>query len=267
MSLLVTMPGRFGDILWSLPTVRALSVRASEPVDLAIAGEFASILPLLNLQPYIRRAFALDQWSLTPPEEWRAPIGDLKGTDWDEQRDLGYRGWPSTPLPYFIGEQMGVSREELQLDVPWITVNDPAPPTEIAVGFTEAWFELKLGVVLSALERQPHPYLILTPVGSRWMTEARYVSRISSSWVEMAGIIRNSDLFFGDCSALHVLAVALGKPVLLCEPMEARWNPIFYPFGMDGRVQVVLGNDGRPTFDARAVQQAIEEKLREGAVR
>ena len=276
MSLLVTMPGRFGDILWSLPTVRTLSARAGAPVDLAIAGEFASILPLLNLQPYIRRAFALDAWSLTPPEEWRAPIGELKGTDWDEQRDLGYRGWPDEPLPYYIGTQMGVEREELDLGRPWVQVPKPdwRWSLDIAFGFSECWFELKYGLIelllaeddsesgdgfRGSLTKQGRRSLGLFP-SSRWTSEAGY--RAAKGWVESAQYIQHGRIFFGDCSALHVLAVACGRPVLIMEPMIARHNSIFYPFGMDGpQVTVVKGHDGLPTFDARAVQAAIEQKL------
>ncbi len=47
---LCTFPGRYGDIIWALPTVRGIS-EVEGPVDLLIAGEFASIVPLLEQQP------------------------------------------------------------------------------------------------------------------------------------------------------------------------------------------------------------------------
>ena len=72
----------------------------------------------------------------------------------------------------------------------------------------------------------------------------------------------NAQIVLGCCSALHVLAVALGKRCVSMEPAEARWNPIFYPLGTTGRVKLVMGSDNRPTFDARAVRQAVEEALR-----
>jgi hypothetical protein len=69
-------------------------------------------------------------------------------------------------------------------------------------------------------------------------------------------------VFLGDCSAWHVLAMAMGIPVVLVEPLEARWNPIFYPLGMDGpQVTMVRGNDGNPTFDARHVADALTRAL------
>ena len=239
--MICTFPGRYGDILWSLPTVRALSEKLGEPVTFYIGGEFKGLIPLLLQQPYIRAVEALPNWGLTPPEEWIAPL--VLSSDVEELVHLGYRGWPHLPLPYFIAEQAGV---EIQLDRPWITVAGSAPSCTIAVGFTEAWFELKFGLLSTFNPDHGDPtMLLLTIPGSRWMTEARYTIRLAC-----------------DCSALHVLACAMGKKVILMEPMEGRWNPIFYPYGMDGpQVTVVKGNDGRPTFDSRHCADTLRKAL------
>jgi hypothetical protein len=51
----------------------------------------------------------------------------------------------------------------------------------------------------------------------------------------------------------------LGKQVVMVEPNEARWNPIFYPYDKTGgRVELVVGNDARPTFDARHVADTLK---------
>lgn len=243
--------------------MRAISESRGEPVDMAIAGEFASLLPLLNQQPYIRRAFAIDHWGLTPPQEWRAPIGELKGTDWDEQIDLGYRGWPDQALPYAIAAQAGVT---IDLERPWIT-SYPITPVEdttiqyLPTGFTEAWFELKFGLLALLRERAIRLcYITMAAAGSRWTTSGARFSPVS--WQIAACLLQKYGVFFGDCSALHVLACAVGARVLIMEPMEARWNPIFYPYGMDGpRVTVVKGTDGRPTFDVHHCAEAIQALL------
>lgn len=277
MSLLLTFPGRFGDLLWALPTVRAIAEQRGLPVDLAIAGEFASIAPLLRLQPYIKEVYPLDHWSLTPPDEWRAPV-ELKGTDWDEVIDLGYRGWPDCPLPYFVAKQAKV---EIDLSRPWITVPtlDWKWKLHVAFGFSECWFELKHGLIELLFGEQyknedgdpfnEGGYFVQQDpqfrsrgvfTNSRWTTEAGYGA--TADWIDSAQRIQFGQVFFGDCSALHVLAVAMGKPVVICEPMDARWNEIFYPLGMDGpQVTVVKGHDGLPTFDARACAAAIEKAL------
>lgn len=277
MNVLATFPGRYGDLIWALPTVRALSRRLDQPVDLQIAGEFASIVPLLGAQLYLGRIYADPAWSLTPPDEWHAPVPTWVDTPYDYIFHLGYRGWPQRALPFETLDNLHVSwpvgwarieDRDLDLQTPWITVLGPGAPCEVAVGFTEAWFELKYGLML-CLERRfddRYPRLVLTPPGSRWQTEPLpgTLSVLAGSWLDQARAIRNADRFLGDCSALHVLSVALGTPAIICEPMEARWNPIFYPLGMDGpQVRVVKGNDDKPTFDARHVGDTLEQRLQQ----
>lgn len=218
-----------------------------------------------------------------PPHANQAP--PLEG--YDLTLHLGYRGWPQRPLPFETLDCLNeacskiawkpprdtywglrwqrIGDEELHLDEPWITLPSlpPEPPlVSLAVGFTEAWFELKLGL-LTCLHPSLWPrYLQLTPPGSRWTIEAGLMPVLAADWVAHACVIREADIFFGDCSALHVLACAVGTPVLLMEPMEGRWNDIFYPFGKTGpQVTLIAGGDGRPTFDARHCRDAIETAL------
>lgn len=270
MNVLCTFPGRAGDLLWALPTVRSVSERVGQPVDLLIAGEFAGMIPLLREQPYLGTIVALEGWSLS--QDWQPP---MITTDWDQVFHLGYRRWPENALPIEIYLNLADPTicDPPDLTRPWITL-PPLPnawgKSCIPVGFTEAWFELKYGL-LKLLEMdleytpereakgQPTTALMQMAVhGGRW----HKAGWSSYTWLEAAEFIAASDLFFGDCSALHVLAVASGKRVILMEPMEARWNPIFYPLGMDGpQVRVVKGNDGRPTFDARHCADVLREEL------
>lgn len=267
MTILCTFPGRAGDILWALPTVRAVSEAIHEPVDLMIAGEFAGLVPLLTQQPYLNKVWADQYWSLSQPEH---PAVD----GYDYIFHLGYQGWPLQPLPFVVEDQLRLvwphaldPGPKIDLHRPWIKVGGSGIPTEIVCGFTEAWFELKLGLAV-ALERLLHepPILYLTIPNSRWTTEVfpGLLGVQACDWVEAARAIRNSNLFFGDCSALHVLACAMGRRVVLMEPMIARHNPIFYPFGKaSDRVTLVIGNDGEPTFDARHCKDALERALAE----
>lgn len=275
MKILCTFPGRAGDLLWALPTVRAISEQFGGPVDLLIAGEFASMVPLLQMQPYLDRIEADSNWSMS--HGWQPPGREDVISPYDRIFHLGYRRWPALPLPEETYRQFvlqwyaegGTPETVTMVDLarPWITVDGPGIPLDLAVGFTEAWFELKLGLLLS-VEQQlvGGPTLIqLTPPHSRWTSPEvppGTVAVFPCGWRDAARAIRNSDLFFGDCSALHVLALALGKRCVICEPMEARWNEIFYPLGKIDRVHLVLGNDGRPTFDARACAAAIRGPLR-----
>lgn len=284
--ILCTFPGRHGDLLWALPTVRAISESYGHPVDLQIAGEFGTILPLLAPQPYLGAIFADPRWGLTPPNEWQAPPAwpprREGGTaehfseppdplvTYDRVYQLGYRRWPELPLPVEIDQTVRADRELPPLDLarPWITapLEGPlhyhlAPRTRrIAVGFSECHFELKYGL-LGLLGQHDSRWEVQTVMGptGRWGDEA---GEGMCNWEEAAHAISQAEVFVGDCSALHVLAVALGVPVVLVEPMEARWNPIFYPCGKVGpQVTLVTGLDGLPTFDSRHLCEAVQARL------
>jgi hypothetical protein len=272
VSILCTFPGRHGDMLWAMPTARAISEALGAPVDLQIAGEFGTLAPVLRSAPYLGQIFSDARWALTPPEEWRPPV--LVGIDkqdapsvgnYDRIVHLGYRGWPSCPLPQFVytttqQEYPDLPMAPLDLQRPWLSA-EPFEAARWVEGWTECHFELKVG--LSELLWQHFMPLdkgvpVNISTGGRWRQE-RALS--GCSWVTAARWIVSAPVFLGDCSALHVLAVAMGIPVILMEPMEARWNDIFYPLGKTDRVRLVTGNDGLPTFDARHVADALTEAL------
>jgi hypothetical protein len=261
MRILCTFPGRHGDLLWALPTMRAISEAIGAPVDLQIAGEFAGMLDLLRLQPYLGQVCANPHWGM---DTWEAPrpVGTPEGT-YDGVVHLGYRRWPELPLPLEIARLAApLIPNGIDLSRAWITaVPWTQIPHRIVIGWSDCWFELKVGL-LALLQRRLVNYtsaFMLAAPGSRWTSEQPYVA---VDWVEAARRIAAADVFLGDCSALHVLALALGIPVVLVEPMEARWNPIFYPYGTDGyAVQLVRGLDGKPTFDARHVGETLQAVL------
>ena len=268
MKILVSFPGRAGDIIWMLPTARAIAEAYDTPVDLQIAGEFAGLRPLLAQQPYLGQVSADPRWGM---DGAAAPAhGPFDLVPPDHVFHLDYRGWPEWPLPlcpYTVAQSAcaadGVQLGPLDLLRPWITVDGPGIPCAVAVGFTEAWFELKLGLLAQVDWELETSLIQLTPLGSRWTHIPPALASVEAcDWLDAARAIRNSDLFFGDCSALHVLAVALGKRCILMEPMEARHNEIFYPLGKTGpQVTLVTGNDGLPTFDARHCIDALRKAL------
>lgn len=258
MKILCTFPGRNGDLLWALPTIRAISEHFGVKVDLQIGGEFTGIVPLLQRQPYLNHVWADSRWSLTPPEEWKAPL--MGG--YDMVFHCGYRGWPDVPLPEMVLRWV-LSDYQLDLHVdydrPWIT--EVEPYTEqggyhyaLVSGWSDEWFELKYGI-LRLLARTD--FCVVVPKGSRWERESVGMPVYGCDWIRAAEWIAQADRFLGCCSALHVLACAMGKPVIVLEPSQARHNPIFYPFGMDGRIKVVKGNDGQPTHDVRHLKELL----------
>jgi hypothetical protein len=269
------MPGRHGDILWSLPSVRAISESLGEPVDLALSARYGALQALLERQPYIHEVIVVAGWDVqetapmtprTPPADWLRVC--TRPDEWVVH--LGYEGWPDPNLPLDIWHRAlaqlhanAVPADAIRsadLSRPWITPPYPIMPTDLTIGFTDEHFELKTGLAQLLINRYTldgAQQVVNVSHSPRWNTEGKW-SVVNADWETAAAWIAQSRCFVGCCSALQVLAIACGTPAVVVEPAAARLQAVFWPLGFDGdRVQVVRGNDGLPTVDARHTAEAI----------
>lgn len=267
---LVTMPGRHGDILWSLPTARAIAEAYDTPVDVIISGKYGSLQALIEAQPYVDTCAVDASWAVqeTAPMSPRTP--PVWPTGYDRVFHLGYAGWPEEALPYECCRIANITRATnreslLTIDLarPWIGSVAPSDPDRgaIGVGWSDEWFELKYGLtqlIQRAVYTTSSGGFLLCAPGSRWEREASYKP---TSWPENFRSLTMASTFVGCCSALHVLACAVGVPrVLILEPNSQRHHPVFYPYGQNGpRTVLIRGGDGQPTFDARHLVDAITQ--------
>lgn len=287
MKILATFPGKYGDSIWAMPTIRALA-EVHGPVDLLMAPAYSGICDLYRQQPYIGRAEAWPSWQvqnsapMTPWSPFEETLHhealDLDPTAYDAVLHLGYREWPTAPLPFYVyglvrDHYPTISMAPMDLSKPWITIKDYVlkfPPT-VTIGFSDEWFELKFGIANLLSDFNPS---VITAKNSRWDTEGSdkghdLVHIETAGWMKSAEFFEASEVCLACCSALHVLALAVGTPVVAVEPNRDRWNDIFWPFGMDGpQVWCVKGGDGLPTFDARHTKDTllrVLDRLRTGA--
>lgn len=265
--ILCTFPGRTGDLLWALPSVRAISETYGQPVDLVVSQKYGpGLKPLLQDQPYLRDVVVDTAWQVqeTAPITPRAPQVDA-GT-YDRVFHLGYETWPTPDLPTDIYDRATRQSDRrlgpLDLARPWITPPAYAKDldaTDLAVGFTDEHFELKYGLYTLLFRRlmDAHPIINLSgaEMSPRWRQEAESYApdlRTAAAWLS------RSRCFVGCCSALHVLAVALGVPAVVVEPNPHRHQAVFWPLGTTGpQVYLVLGGDGGWTWDARHTAETI----------
>lgn len=269
--IVCTFPGKHGDLLWALPTVRAISESYHEKVLLVLSPYVKSLAPLLRQQDYIFNVIVDPDWQVfdTAPMSPRVPIltsHTLPPGGRHQVYHLGYEGWPGPDLARDIWKRalaQDQRRRELpvlDLERPWITppaFSHQLPRPKICVGFTDEWFELKYGLYQLLRQRLPPGLATVVNLSTspRWSTEAL---QPPMDWDTAAGWLARAQTFVGCCSALHVLACAVGTPaVIVVEPNEARWQDVFYPYGKTGRVRLLLGGDGRPTFDARHLIDTI----------
>lgn len=283
MRILATFPGKVGDILWALSTVRALSEAYDTPVDLQLSAAYGSgLAPLLIRQPYVGAVHLDEQWAVqdTAPMTPRIPPACA---DYGEVYHLGYEGWPHPTLAEDIYRRVGL-RGVLDLDRPWITTTSTPRllngTRRVWVAWSEEWFELKVGILTLIAARFPEvEFWWLRPVGGRY-SEAHHfhqvqaeedeapsfvhglgsnVTMLTAGWVETALAAQACEVYLGCLSSQWVLANALGKDVIAVEPNPNRHHPVFWR--ESPRNHLVLGNDGKPTHDARHVGDALQTWL------
>lgn len=218
---LVTFPGKFGDILWSLVNAKEIA-RVNGPVDFGIMPQYRSLLPLLQAQSYIAKAFCVENWvcygSPFGDQPWNSPLGT--GNGYDMVWDLGYRGHPQRFLPLYSADLNGVGLPASP--VPFIeapTIESLPYDYYFTYGFNpeyaedkKAFLESTIGGLEYSLARNGH---------------LDYVDVTNVPWCMAASLIFYSQGFLGDRSSLHVLAHGLGRRVCLYEPNPTRNMGIF----------------------------------------
>jgi ADP-heptose:LPS heptosyltransferase len=258
--LLCTAPGKHGDILWSLPTVRAVGETFRTSVDLLVSERYGTHRDLLALQPYIRHVHVSSRWreadgrSAWEPFESALHHEPLETPEHDRVIHLGYRSRPDKPLPEFIYAQAAsavrdVSLAPLRLDIPWIEVRSSSRPPSpvITVGWSDDRREYQAALVRRLQQAFPSvTFVSLAP---------------DADWIEAARQIESSDLFLGSCSALHVVACALGRPAVIVEPDGRRWDPVLYPFGTNGPRTYAVRTSGAVADDVSPMARVLDQVL------
>lgn len=252
---LCTFSGKYGDILWSLPTAKFLAEKVvGERVDFAMMPYYKSLLPLLVEQSYIDRAFVIEDWLRThsnhgdqpwQPPKWVEELGCLvmepkmrtsgvtqKYLPYDRCWHLTYRGHPGItapemPLVDFIAYQQGVSFNGWA-PVPFLDVGDTVEEEAWKIHFSsgpmrEVIAEKRL--VTYAFNEQYAElkrafYERLWAEASKEGFEFFNVSEVG--WKEATWLIKKSLVYVGCRSACWVLANGLGKTAITYEPHPSR---------------------------------------------
>jgi hypothetical protein len=271
--ILCTMPGKFGDILWALPTVKAIAQHVEEKVDFVTSPAYQTLVPLIHEQFYIGTALWHPGWDVqdTAPMTPAEPPG-FDASQYDHVFHLGHTAWPHLPLArmhhYTLVQQwpdaLGPT-PPLTLEEPWIEpVLEPTPESlhpDVLACWSEEWAELKMGVTM-AVDFALHPtrtVALLRPPGTRYYEWPAGSSFDDFDWIATATALSTARVVLCCLSAQWVLANAMGKRCVVMEPAEARHNPIFWR--EHARNTLVTGIDGQPTFDARHVLDAVKEAL------
>lgn len=216
----VTFSGKYGDILWALPTARELAKQYG-PVDFAVMPAFQTICSLLMLQPYIANAFGLPGWEFANDSCGAQPREHPPMPGYERVIDLTYPSWPDAPLIQFTARIGGVALPDQVL--PFLTSLEPCckPPIDIAFAFK---FSQKEQIFL-----EPLVEALSDRLGRPISTESCLLP-----WLDTATVISSAKLFVGDRSCNQVIAHGLGKPTLIYETDIGRHAYIFScPYGRE----------------------------------
>lgn len=219
IKVLCTFSGPYGDILWSLPTVRAISQMLGQKVDFATMPEYRSLMDLFKYQPYIGTGFYIPDWrcegSPHGNQPWNPPAAIP--SKYDRCFHLTYRAHPGIggkrlALIDFIADQQGIKFTENPL--PFITTRSDyglaSSKPYVALAFNPLYPELKQ-CFLEVLRLSP----LLEDV------VIKDVSRMD--WIEAATVIKYAICFVGCRSSNNVLAHGVGqKNIFIYEPHPSR---------------------------------------------
>ena len=262
MKLTVTHPGKRGDLLWALATVKALSEARSTPAHLVTSPYCVNLIPFLEGQPYIASARVDWNWEITGDcpglQPWSPPMAGNASSPGEEVVHLGLREWPEPNLFQVYGRYAAV---------------DPSPHWLTPVGiytqgldlitlaFTDEWVELKVGLVTALATHFPtRRFMILGQEHSRLWREFRFpfynVTWQPCTFAAASRFIKSSILLVTDKSALRVMGTGLGQPMVVVEPSQPRHNPVFDPPAAAQPEEYVLNG-----FDARELCALVEGAL------
>jgi hypothetical protein len=250
-NVLCTFSGPNGDILWSLPTVRAISQMVGTKVDFAMMPYYDSLITLIEHQPYVRKAFTVPDWirwhSNFGDQPWHPPKTVEQG--YDRCFHLTYQSHPALGdqryyLIDFTAHQQGI---KLKDPLPFLSVGQVCPdkPT-VAYAFNTQYAELKLQFLEHLKAKLP---------------EYRFENVAELPWLQAAAWIKWSVCFVGCRSSNYVLAHGVGQPhIFVYEPHPSRhasgnFGDIFgCPYGMEVMGPFALPPDVQADFAASTVK-------------
>lgn len=228
-NVLCTFSGKFGDILWSLPTAREISKRHHVPVDFQVMPAYDSLTELISNQEYINCASVNQGWhcegSPHGDQPWFPQNNESLQHMYEHIYHLTYKSHPGIggeymPLIDFIAKQADIRFEGPP--IPFISVDAiklEDTRTHIAYSFNNDYHSDKLQ--------------FLDIINAN--TDVRLIDVSKLSWLRAAEVIHTAMAFIGCRSANWVVANGVAQNnIFIYEPNPAR--------NKEGRFGFIFGN-------------------------
>jgi len=273
-----THPGKIGDALYALPTVRALCQIHGCKADFYTSEYCRPILDLVQAQPYIRHAIVAGDYI---PERadcgvqpWQMPVPD----GYDAVHHLGFRTIPDRPLNEFIASQSGIDWRgcDVRYDFYQRATLGSGSYTVLAARGETSYADLFREVI----GLSPIPVVEIGAFGE-YIGRGRSLDLTGLDMLEILPWLADSGGFFGLSSAMLVLANGFSMPKVV--PHDGRswderhWvqspynhylvNPsaidILYSLGINARQPIIYSKtyDPADNFEESAIVLNINEQL------
>lgn len=232
--VLFTHPGKHGDALWSMATIKTYAELIGRDVELVVSPYLTPLIPLLYKQPYLSNVSTGLAWEVefsAPVRPWEAP-GILRDDD-VEVIHLGMREWPTPTLgeyyPRLLQQEYGLTVQPNWAE-PWIDVGPVDRRQEAVVSFSDEYAESKAGLVMALRAASPLPIRLLVRRGSRIQTDFGLEREVSVEVCDMQRLaerLASARVAVVCNSVAHPLGVAVGANLVVYEPQPMRHNPVF----------------------------------------
>lgn len=200
----VSHPGKIGDALYALPTVKKLCEINNTNADFYTSSYCGGLRRLIEYQPYINKFIVSENYKITRMDmgvqPWQMPISG----EYSKIYHLGFQNIPDRPLPEFIARNAGLdSIEKLSLYHPdFETLDDSyiviAPRSDY--DFTPAYIDF--------IQKSPFPCVI---VGAKHEYIGYGIDKTGLDFLESTTWISKAIGFLG-ISSMFVLADAFDYP-------------------------------------------------------
>jgi len=200
-----THPGKIGDALYCLPTIKALSKKYNCKIDFYTSSYCKPLKNLFLYQSYINdfiipKNYIIKRFDMGI-QPWKMPVNG----GYDLVYHLGFKRIPDKALPNFIAETAEVNIEPIQFEYPDLKILDE-PYYVIAP--RKAYKDLFNNIVLHS----DLPFVVIGGKGDNNLSPYSAIDKTGTDFLETVSIIANSKGFVGLMSSQLVLANGFDIP-------------------------------------------------------
>lgn len=220
MKIACSMPGKLGDLLYSLPTVRHISKILGEKIDFWTSNYCSSAVELLKKQSYINEVFIAQNYQIQHDQCGLQPWLLKPEKDYDRIYHMGFRHYPQGRLVDYFSDIHGFTLADKTIKYDFEPLTSPGGYKVVSPGRNPILKPI-FGEIIKHFVDSGNVVVQIGPPDE--LINIFPTININGMYESLA-YLNNCDFFFGTLSANLVLANGFPcKKIVLCE--KERHNP------------------------------------------